>query len=85
MTVVARKGATPESIAPAVRAMQEKHQNMKSLNEKAGEVELQLRVAAKFFSIRRKYDSYHECHSTIVLFVSIMNYLLLTVSTLITA
>ncbi|MDI9606399.1 MAG: ABC transporter permease [Bacteroidota bacterium] len=86
MTVVKlEKGVTPESIAPAVRAMQEKHQNIEVLERENGlKLNYSFESLQKFFSNQAKdMIVIMSAIAFIVLFVSIMNYLLLTVSTLV--
>jgi len=80
-------GVTPESIAPAVRKMQELHQDIAKLEEENGGMVLQY----SFLPIRKIYaDNAKDMIiilSTIalaVLFVSLMNYILLTLSALVT-
>lgn len=78
------KGVSPESLAPAVRAMQEKHQNIADLEAKG------LVLKYTFEPIREVYTNQVKdmvfilsAIALIVLFVSVMNYMLLTVSTLV--
>lgn len=79
------EGVRPESLAPAVRKMQVVHQDIEKLEEEHGGVVLQY----AFMPIRRIHsDAMRDMIvilSTIalaVLFVSIMNYILLTLSAL---
>ncbi|MDO5665125.1 MAG: ABC transporter permease [Bacteroidia bacterium] len=78
------KGVTPESLAPAVRKMQEKHQNIEDLEAKGSRLEY------SFESIREAFPNAVKdmifilsAIAFIVLFVSVMNYMLLTISTLV--
>lgn len=79
------EGASPESIAPAVRQMQMVHQNIEELEEKYGGI-----VVQYAFTPMRKIHASHVKDmiiilSTIalaVLLVSLMNYILLTLSSL---
>lgn len=78
-------GVSPESIAPAVRKMQEVHQDISKIEEEQGGMVLQY----SFLPIRRIHaDNVKDMIiilSTIafaVLFVSLMNYILLTLSAL---
>ncbi|WP_318310924.1 ABC transporter permease [Flagellimonas crocea] len=80
-------GVIPEDLAPAVRAMQVKHQDIENLEEKNGGLVLEY----SFKPIQEiKVDNVWDMIlilSTIalaVLFVSLMNYILLTMGTLIT-
>ena len=80
-------GVTPERLAPAVRKMQELHQDIAKLEEENGGMVLQY----SFLPIRKIYaDNAKDMIiilSTIalaVLFVSLMNYILLTLSALVT-
>lgn len=79
-----QKGISPESLAPAVRKMQEKHQNIEEVEKKNG-----IRLNYSFESIRKAFPNRKEVKNPIfvlssiaiiVLFVSIMNYMLLTLS-----
>ena len=79
-------GFTPESLAPAVRKMQEVHQDIARLEEEQGGMILKY----SFLPIRKIYaDNVRDMIiilSTIafaVLFVSLMNYILLTLSALV--
>ncbi len=79
-------GASPESIAPAVRKMQEIHQDISKLEKQQGGMVLKY----SFLPIRRIHaDNVKDMIiilSTIafaVLFVSLMNYILLTLSALV--
>lgn len=79
-------GITPESLAPAVRKMQEVHQDIARIEEQQGGVVL----VYSFLPIRKIHaDSVKDMIiilSTIalaVLFVSLMNYILLTLSALV--
>jgi len=79
------EGIRPESLAPAVREMQEVHQNISEIEELMGGVVLQY----AFTPIRKIHASNMKdmiiILSTIalaVLFVSLMNYILLTMSAL---
>jgi putative ABC transport system permease protein len=79
-------GFTPESLAPAVRKMQEVHQDIVRLEEEQGGMILKY----SFLPIRKIYaDNVRDMIiilSTIafaVLFVSLMNYILLTLSALV--
>lgn len=86
MTVVKlEKGVSPESIAPAVRAMQVKHQNIEELERENGlRLNYNFEPLQKFFSNQAKDMIFIlSAVAFIVLFVSIMNYLLLTLSTLV--
>ena len=80
-------GVNPESLAPAVRKMQEVHQDIARLEEEHGGVVLKY----TFLPIRKIYSANVKdmiiILSTIaiaVLFVSLMNYVLLTLSALVT-
>ncbi len=80
-------GISPESLAPAVRKMQEVHQDIVRLEEEHGGSVLKY----SFLPIRRIYSGNVKdmivILSTIafaVLFVSLMNYILLTLSALVT-
>lgn len=80
-------GAAPESLAPAVRKMQEVHQDIVRLETEYGGSILKY----SFLPIRRLYSGSETdmiiILSTIaiaVLFVSLMNYILLTLSALVT-
>ena len=80
-------GVNPESLAPAVRKMQEVHQDIARLEEEHGGVVLKY----SFLPIRKIYSGNVKdmiiILSTIafaVLFVSLMNYVLLTLSALVT-
>ena len=80
-------GAAPESLAPAVRKMQEVHQDIVRLEAEYGGSVLKY----SFLPIRRLYSGSETdmiiILSTIaiaVLFVSLMNYILLTLSALVT-
>jgi len=80
-------GVNPESLAPAVRKMQEVHQDIARLEEEHGGIVLKY----SFVPIRKIYSSNVKdmiiILSTIafaVLFVSLMNYVLLTLSALVT-
>ena len=79
-------GVSPESLAPAVRKMQELHQNISKMEEEQGGLILKY----SFIPIRRMHaDNVKDMIiilSTIafaVLFVSLMNYILLTLSALV--
>lgn len=79
-------GVSPESLAPAVRKMQEIHQDISKLEKEQGGIVLKY----SFKPIRKIYaDSVRDMIiilSTIafaVLFVSLMNYILLTLSALV--
>ena len=79
------KGISPESLAPAVRKMQEKNQNIEEL-----ELKNDLILKYSFEPIQKVYvnsvkDMVFILSSIafVVLFVSIMNYMLLSVSTLV--
>ncbi len=79
-------GVSPESLAPAVRKMQEIHQDISKLEKEQGGLVLKY----SFLPIRKIYaDSVKDMIiilSTIafaVLFVSLMNYILLTLSALV--
>lgn len=79
-------GVTPESLTPGVRKMQELHQDIAKLEEENGGMVLQY----SFLPIRKIYaDNAQDMIiilSTIafaVLFVSLMNYILLTLSALV--
>lgn len=79
------KGISPESLAPAVRKMQEKNQNIEELELKNGVI-----LKYSFESIQKMYVNNAgdmvlilSSIALIVLFVSIMNYMLLSVSTLV--
>jgi putative ABC transport system permease protein len=80
------QGVNPESLAPAVRKMQEIHQDIARLEEEHGGIVLKY----SFLPIRKIYsDNVKDMIiilSTIafaVLFVSLMNYILLTLSALV--
>lgn len=80
------RGVKPESLAPAVRKMQEVHQNIEKLEEQHGGMVLKY----SFKPIRKIYTENLKdiilILSTIafaVLFVSLLNYILLTLSVLI--
>jgi len=80
-------GVSPESLAPAVRKMQEVHQDIARLEEEHGGSVLKY----SFLPVRRIYSGNVKdmiiILSTIafaVLFVSLMNYILLTLSALVT-
>jgi putative ABC transport system permease protein len=80
-------GVNPESLAPAVRKMQEVHQDIARLEEEHGGIVLKY----SFLPIRKIYSGNVKdmiiILSTIafaVLFVSLMNYVLLTLSALVT-
>lgn len=79
------KGVTPKSIAPAVRKMQEKNQNIEELEREHGVVlKYSFESLPKFFSNQVKEMIFIlSVIAFIVLFVSVMNYMLLTVSTLV--
>jgi putative ABC transport system permease protein len=79
-------GVSPESLAPAVRKMQEVHQDIERMEEELGGLVLKY----SFLPVRRmKADDVKDMIiilSTIafaVLFVSLMNYILLTMSALV--
>ena len=75
----------PESLAPAVREMQKKHQNIEEL-ERKHEIVLKYSFESlpKYFSNQMKEMIFVlSAIAFIVLFVSVMNYMLLTVSTLV--
>jgi putative ABC transport system permease protein len=79
-------GVNPQSLAPAVREMQKKHQNIEKMEEERGGMVLK-------YSLKPLKDIYPDSVrdmiiilSTIavsVLFVSLMNYILLTMSALV--
>ncbi len=78
------KAVTPETLAPAVRKMQEKHQNIKELELKSG-----LILKYSFEAIQKVIVNQQKnmlfilgAIAFIVLFVAVMNYMLLTLSTL---
>ena len=80
-----KPGVSPESLAPAVRKLQEVHQDISKMEEEQGGMVLKY----SFLSIRKIHsDSVKDMIiilSTIafaVLFVSLMNYILLTLSAL---
>lgn len=82
-----KPGVSPESLAPAVRKMQEVHQNIVKQEEEHGGSVLKY----SFLPIRKIYSGNVKdmiiILSTIafaVLFVSLMNYILLTLSALVT-
>lgn len=79
------KGISPKSLAPAVRKMQEKNQNIEELELKNGVI-----LKYSFEPIQKMYVNNAgdmvlilSSIALIVLIVSIMNYLLLSVSTLV--
>lgn len=78
-------GVTPESLAPAVRKMQEKHQNIEELERKNGFIfKYSFESLPKYFPNQAKEMIFIlSAIAFIVLFVSAMNYMLLTVSTLV--
>ena len=78
------KGVSHESLAPAVRKMQEKHQDIEKLEKENG-----VMFHYSFQPIQEVYANQMKntvfilsAIALIVLFVSIMNYMLLTISTL---
>jgi len=75
----------PESLAPAVREMQKKHQNIEELERRNGVVlKYSFESLPKYFSNQMKEMIFVlSAIAFIVLFVSVMNYMLLTVSTLV--
>ena len=75
----------PESLAPAVREMQKKHQNIEELELRNGVVlKYSFESLPKYFSNQMKEMIFVlSAIAFIVLFVSVMNYMLLTVSTLV--
>ncbi len=79
------KGVAPESLAPAVRKMQEKHQDIEELERKNGvSLKYAFESLPKYFPNQAKDMIFIlSAIAFIVLFVSVMNYLLLTVSTLV--
>lgn len=79
------KGVSPESLAPAVRKMQEKNQNIEELERKSGlTLSYGFEPLQKFFPNKVKEMIFIlSAIAFIVLFVSVMNYILLTVSTLV--
>jgi putative ABC transport system permease protein len=78
------KAISPESLAPAVRKMQEKHQNIKELELKHGVVlKYSFEAIQKVFVNQQKNILFIlSAIAFIVLFVAVMNYMLLTLSTL---
>lgn len=78
------KAISPESLAPAVRKMQEKHQNIKELELKHGVVlKYSFEAIQKIFVNQQKNILFIlSAIAFIVLFVAVMNYMLLTLSTL---
>ncbi len=79
------KGISPKSLAPAVRKMQEKHQNIEELERKHNLVlKYDFEALQDFFPNKVKNMIFIlSAIAFIVLFVSIMNYMLLTISTLV--
>ncbi len=79
-------GVNPEDLAPAVRKMQEKHQDIIKMEEEQGGVFFKYKFAPiKKTQVKNTWDMI-VILSTIaiaVLFVSLMNYILLTLSVLI--
>ncbi|MEZ5070720.1 MAG: FtsX-like permease family protein [Bacteroidales bacterium] len=80
-----KEGATPESLAPAVRQMQVVHQDIERLEEENGGIVLEY----AFLPLRKMHSDQARdmiviliTISLAVLFVSIMNYILLTLSAL---
>ncbi len=79
------KGINPESLAPAVRKMQQKYQDIDKVEQESG-----IRLKYTFQPITKLYSGNVRNMSIIitiiafaVLFVSVMNYILLTLNTLI--
>lgn len=78
------KGISPESLAPAVRAMQEKHQNIADLEAKGTMMKYSFEPIQKVFSNAVKDMIFIlSAIALVVIFVSVMNYMLLTISTLV--
>lgn len=79
------KGVSPESLTPAVREMQETHQDIKKLEQEHGVVlHYSFEPIQEVFVNKMKNMIFIlSAIAFIVLFVSIMNYMLLTVSTLV--
>lgn len=80
-----KKGVSPQSLAPAVRKMQEKNQNIEELERENGlKLSYSFEPLQKFFANKVKEMIFIlSSIAFIVLFVSVMNYILLTVSTLV--
>lgn len=79
------KDVSPESLAPAAREMQEKHQDIKKLEQEHGVVLHYSfeHIQEVFVNKMKNMIFILSAIAFIVLFVSIMNYMLLTVSTLV--
>lgn len=78
------KGITPESLAPAVRAMQEKHQDIADLEAKGSVLKYSFEPLLKVMPNAVKNMIFIlSAIALVVLFVSVMNYMLLTISTLV--
>lgn len=79
------KGVLPQSLAPAVRKMQEKNQNIEELELKNGVTLIYTFEPIQKVYVNRVKEMVFILSSIafIVLFVSIMNYMLLSVSTLV--
>ncbi len=81
-----KKGITPKSLAPAVRKMQEKYQGIEEIERKNPGFVLKYSFTKIKTIMADKYKSMIFVLSIIafsVLFVALMNYILLTVSTLV--
>lgn len=78
------KGISPESLAPAVRKMQEKHQDIEDLEAKGTTLKYTFEPIRDVY-INQVKDMVFilSAIAFIVLFVSVMNYMLLTISTLV--
>lgn len=78
------KGTSPQSLAPAVRAMQEKHQNIADLEAKGTLLKYSFEPLLKVMPNTVKNMIFIlSAIALVVLFVSVMNYMLLTISTLV--
>ncbi len=81
-----KKGVTPESLAPAVRKMQEKHQDIEEIEKKNPGFVLKYKFLKNKDIMPETYKSIILILSIIafsVIFVALMNYILLTISTLV--
>ncbi len=81
-----KDGVKPESLAPAVRKMQEKHQDIEEIESKNPGFVLKYDFMQNTKVMPEKYKSIILILSIIafsVVFVALMNYILLTVSTLV--
>ncbi len=78
------KGVSPESLAPGVRQMQIKHQDIEKLEAEGYNMTYVFEPLRKLYSNQAKDMIFIlSAIAFVVLFVSVMNYMLLTISTLI--